>query len=388
MLSRPWFFVCLLSVTGLAGLLSAQSEGRLEWITLDPGTSGEIRSENPFFLREISFGTEFQRWELLAGRRFLRDDFNGGQKQVLVSKDLAVRMVGLDDMTSVVGKTITWDGSDAPARIVGLMRDKDEGNDKLRQDRGIIFYPQSFPKLRATVSFPAEAVFSPYSTRPDGVIPWLEIYPVQGEPQRHAGDSYFHFMPEGGFDQRGWERIAGSLAPDPTVGVDGPSPMQQRPVVASRGLIRAVGGWNANPEAFVGARVNLPGEMEPRWIVGVVEVDSDFNGWKPTDRDYLFLPVADPSTVADNPDKRPQAIQPVSPVYPDAARRAGISGTVEVRFLIDPAGLPQRIDVRSGPSALHDAARTAVEKSRWLPGMREGEPVPVYVTIPVAFSLN
>lgn len=388
MLFRPWLFVCLLSLTGMAGIVCAQSSGRLEWIALDSGTAAEVRSENPFFLREMAFGDAFDRWELLAGRRFERADFNGGQKQVMVSKDLAVRMIGLEDMASVVGKTIDWEGAETPARIVGLLRDMDESVDKLRKDSGIIFFPVSFPELRASVSFPAEAVFSPYSTRPDGVIPWLEIYPREGDPQRHAGETYFHYMPDEGFEKRGWELIAGSLAPDPTVGVDGPSPMQERPMVASRGLIRAVGGWGAKPEAFVGARVDLPGEAEPRWIVGVVDVDSDFTGWKPTDRGYFFLPISTEARVAGDPDQMPLAIQPVRPAYPDAARRAGVSGTVEVRFLIDQAGLPQDIQIQRGPSVLHEAARSAVENSRWLPGTRNGEVVAVYVTIPVAFSLN
>ena len=87
----------------------------------------------------------------------------------------------------------------------------------------------------------------------------------------------------------------------------------------------------------------------------------------------------------------PRQISSVKPVYPDAARRQGITGKVLVRTLIDAAGKVQEVTVRrsSGSSMLDDAALAAVSKWRFQAAKNSlGLPVSSYATLEVAFDLT
>jgi protein TonB len=77
-------------------------------------------------------------------------------------------------------------------------------------------------------------------------------------------------------------------------------------------------------------------------------------------------------------------------VYPDMARRAGIEGTVLVRALVDKTGkiIRTRIDM-SDNKALDAAAQKAVmDYGHSTPGIMNGQPVSVWVNIPITFRLK
>ena len=84
----------------------------------------------------------------------------------------------------------------------------------------------------------------------------------------------------------------------------------------------------------------------------------------------------------------PEAITRVPPAYPDAARKAGVQGVVMVQALIgrDGSVVDTRI-VKSIPP-LDDAAAAAVRQWRFKPAMAHGQPIAVWVAVPVRFSLH
>lgn len=75
--------------------------------------------------------------------------------------------------------------------------------------------------------------------------------------------------------------------------------------------------------------------------------------------------------------------------YPVLARQAGIEGKVILRVLIGKSGEPLKAMVMNTESALlNQAAIDAVMKAAFTPGIQNGNPVKVWVTIPVNFKLK
>lgn len=76
--------------------------------------------------------------------------------------------------------------------------------------------------------------------------------------------------------------------------------------------------------------------------------------------------------------------------YPAIAARQKLEGTVMLRVLVGPDGVPQRIDIErsSGHTVLDRAARDAVMKWRFEPGTRNGQPFAAYGLVPIAFRLT
>lgn len=84
----------------------------------------------------------------------------------------------------------------------------------------------------------------------------------------------------------------------------------------------------------------------------------------------------------------PQVSARVAPVYPEAARRAGIQGTVTVQALVGTDGVVRDARVVDGIPALDAAALQAVRQWRFEPARAGGKPVAVWVSVPVRFSLH
>ena len=78
------------------------------------------------------------------------------------------------------------------------------------------------------------------------------------------------------------------------------------------------------------------------------------------------------------------------PDYPVRAMRAGETGTVLVRVMVGPDGVPVDVDVgrRSGSRDLDRAAVDAVRRWRFQPAVRDGQPVTASVDIPIDFTLE
>ena len=75
------------------------------------------------------------------------------------------------------------------------------------------------------------------------------------------------------------------------------------------------------------------------------------------------------------------------PVYPAAARAAGVRGVVVVEATIDVNGKVQNLTVLRSIPLLDQAALDAVKQWEFTPQVLNGERVPVVVVLPVNFSL-
>ena len=107
----------------------------------------------------------------------------------------------------------------------------------------------------------------------------------------------------------------------------------------------------------------------------------------------------------------PVAIETPDPRYPDAAKKLGLNGTVQLKALIDENGLVVKIgiieafvgfDSEKGTDAetmsedkrkelaklFTDEATDALRRWRFEPGTRDGEPVAMEVVVPVKFNLR
>jgi TonB family protein len=76
------------------------------------------------------------------------------------------------------------------------------------------------------------------------------------------------------------------------------------------------------------------------------------------------------------------------PVYPEAARQAGIEGTVIIHAIIGRNGNVCRLQVISGPPLLVQSALDAVRQWRYKPTLLKREPVEVDTTIQVIFNIR
>ena len=86
------------------------------------------------------------------------------------------------------------------------------------------------------------------------------------------------------------------------------------------------------------------------------------------------------------PDELPEAIAKVPPVYPDAARAAGVEGVVSVRVLVSTAGRVVGYHVDKSIPVLDNAAIAAVKQWKFKPALKNNMPVEAWVAVPVEFS--
>jgi TonB family protein len=84
----------------------------------------------------------------------------------------------------------------------------------------------------------------------------------------------------------------------------------------------------------------------------------------------------------------PEIITRVDPVYPLAARRAGVDGTVLVQALVGADGRVKDTKIIKSIPALDAAAVAAVRQWVFKPGRSNGRPAPVWVAVPVKFTLH
>jgi TonB family protein len=78
----------------------------------------------------------------------------------------------------------------------------------------------------------------------------------------------------------------------------------------------------------------------------------------------------------------------VPPVYPAEAQKAGIAGSVIIDALISKEGVPERLSIQKGPSALQKSALDAVRQWRWQPFLLNGDPIEVKTTLTVVYALG
>lgn len=108
--------------------------------------------------------------------------------------------------------------------------------------------------------------------------------------------------------------------------------------------------------------------------------------------------VADAAAKDDAPmtvvDEMPEIIGGInaiaqSIVYPEEAKEERIEGKVLVTFVVEKDGSVSNASVLKGVDARLDAeALRAVESIAFEPGMHQGEPARVEMTLPISFKLN
>lgn len=87
--------------------------------------------------------------------------------------------------------------------------------------------------------------------------------------------------------------------------------------------------------------------------------------------------------------RAPRPISQRAPTYPPELRRAGISGTVVLMFIVRSDGSTSNITVeRSDNPAFEEPAIRAVRKWRFEPGEKDGKAVNTRVRIPIPFKFN
>jgi periplasmic protein TonB len=90
-------------------------------------------------------------------------------------------------------------------------------------------------------------------------------------------------------------------------------------------------------------------------------------------------------------DEEPQLLVAPEPVWPEMARKAGITGTVWVKVLVDTEGnvRDQIIIKESGANAgFEEAALEAAKKRMYRPAMQNNQPVSVWVAYKVKFTFT
>ena len=76
-------------------------------------------------------------------------------------------------------------------------------------------------------------------------------------------------------------------------------------------------------------------------------------------------------------------------VYPNAAKRMGIEGVVVVQMVIDELGRPSDFVIFKGiQGGCNDEAIRVLKETRFLPGVQDGKPVKVRLTLPIRFELQ
>jgi periplasmic protein TonB len=78
------------------------------------------------------------------------------------------------------------------------------------------------------------------------------------------------------------------------------------------------------------------------------------------------------------------------PIYPEEAARRGEQGAVILLIQVSPEGLANSVDIArsSGFNLLDRAAREAVATWRFLPAVRDGQPIPSSMSVRVVFELD
>ncbi len=88
-------------------------------------------------------------------------------------------------------------------------------------------------------------------------------------------------------------------------------------------------------------------------------------------------------------DTPPRAIKHVEPEYTNAARDQFVQGTVLFQLVVDTTGMPRDIQLLSPLGfGLDENAQAAIEKWRFRPGRRNGQPVSMIVTVEVNFRFR
>lgn len=83
----------------------------------------------------------------------------------------------------------------------------------------------------------------------------------------------------------------------------------------------------------------------------------------------------------------PRLLKSFAPIYPSLARSQRVSGDVKVDALIDATGQVEAAKVLTGPLLLQRAAVEAVKQWKYTPGVLDGKPTAMHITVVLQFRI-
>ncbi|NJD22923.1 MAG: TonB family protein [Melioribacter sp.] len=155
---------------------------------------------------------------------------------------------------------------------------------------------------------------------------------------------------------------------------------------------KPVKAWVILPVAF---KLDLEKKAEAR-ILKYNELGPPPSNKKDEEAEIVSPGIKAPSNLED-PDvnefrqvqKFPEMIESAKPEYPEVAKRAGITGKVFVKVLVDKEGTPKKaIVIKSEAEILNQSAVDAALKSKFTPALDEGKPISVWIVLPYKFNLD
>jgi periplasmic protein TonB len=163
--------------------------------------------------------------------------------------------------------------------------------------------------------------------------------------------------------------VAGPIAP-PTVGVPVPVPDDQAP-----------------PEQTIATQQEMSQQAAPTLTdlgAGTAQITQD-------------IKIEQPKNDNDDPDintftafeKPPEMVVAAKPEYPEIAKRAGITGKVYVKVLVDKEGKPKKaVVIKSDSDLFNQSAVDASMKSAFTPALQNNHPIAVWIVLPYRFTLQ
>lgn len=88
-------------------------------------------------------------------------------------------------------------------------------------------------------------------------------------------------------------------------------------------------------------------------------------------------------------EKYPEMVVSIQPEYPEIARRAGITGKVYVKVLVDKSGKPKKaVIMKSDSDLFNDVSIAAAMKCAFTPALQNNHPIAVWIVLPFRFALQ
>ena len=163
--------------------------------------------------------------------------------------------------------------------------------------------------------------------------------------------------------------VAAPVAP-PTVGVPVPVPDEEAP-----------------PEATIATQQEMSKQAAPT-------ISQDIGAGTQITQD---IKIEQPKASDDDPDmnafvaveKLPEMVVAAKPDYPEIAKRAGITGKVFVKVLVDKEGKPKKaVVIKSDSELFNQSAIDAAMKSAFTPALQNNHPIAVWIVLPYRFTLQ
>jgi protein TonB len=88
-------------------------------------------------------------------------------------------------------------------------------------------------------------------------------------------------------------------------------------------------------------------------------------------------------------EKYPEMVVSAKPDYPEIAKRAGITGKVYVKVLVDKEGRPKKaVVIKTDSELFNQPAIDAAMKSAFTPALQNNHPIAVWIVLPYRFTLE